>query len=182
MSYFAFEFEGVIQHHNVGTYVYTVVFLDPAIAAQLPFDKHPRLRMRGEISDHPIEAAWQPVRGQYYVMLSKPLLRAAELAVGHRAVMRFSLVDQNAVDIPADVQHIIVNNAQFGAHWLALSAGKQRGFMHWVGEAKTTQTRTKRINILVDGLIENPNIGPMELVGLARQKSTEPKPTETPSR
>lgn len=156
MSFFAHEFETTVQHHEVGKYVYTVVFLPPEIAAQLPFDKHSRLRMRGEINDHPIEAAWQPVRGRYYVMLSKPLLKAAELAVGMRATIRFSLVDQNAVELPADIQHIIENNQKFGAHWIGLSAGKQRGFMHWVGEARTTQTRTKRINILVDGLIKNP--------------------------
>jgi Bacteriocin-protection, YdeI or OmpD-Associated/Domain of unknown function (DUF1905) len=177
MSYFTHEFESVVQHHNVGTYVYTVVFLDPAIAAQLPFDQSPRLRMRGEINDHPIEAAWQPVKRRYYVMLSKPLLKAAELAVGDRATVRFSLVDQNAVDIPSDVQYIIDNNANFGQNWLGLSAGKQRGFMHWIGEAKTTQTRTRRIMLLVNGLIENANIGPMELVRAARQT-----PTETPSR
>jgi Bacteriocin-protection, YdeI or OmpD-Associated/Domain of unknown function (DUF1905) len=177
VSYFTHEFEGVVQRHNVGTYVYTVVFLDPAIAGQLPFDQSPRLRMRGEINDHPIEAALQPVKGRYYVMLSKPLLKAAELAVGSRATVRFSLVDQNAVDVPADVQHIMDNNAVFGKNWLGLSAGKQRGFMHWIGEAKTTQTRSKRIMLLVNGLIENPNIGPMELVKAARQN-----PTETPSR
>lgn len=171
MSYFAFEFDGVVQHHNVGTYIYTVVFLDPAIAAQLPFDQSPRLRMRGEINDHPIEAAWQPVKGRYYVMLSKSLLKAAELGVGSRAIIRFSLVDQNVVEVPADIQYVIQNNSQFGKNWSGLSAGKRRGFMHWVGEAKTTQTRTKRITILVQGLIENPGISPMDLVKLVRQHS-----------
>jgi Bacteriocin-protection, YdeI or OmpD-Associated/Domain of unknown function (DUF1905) len=179
MSYFAHEFEGVVQHHNVGTYVYTVVFLDPAIAAQLPFDQSPRLRMRGEINDHPIEAAWQPVKGRYYVMLSKSLLKAAELAVGDRATVRFSLVDQNAVDVPADIQHIIDNNTKFGENWQNLSAGKQRGFMHWIGEAKTTQTRSKRIAQLIDGLNQNPNIGPMELVRAIKEQKTV---TEKPSR
>jgi Domain of unknown function (DUF1905) len=101
VSYFTHEFEGVVQRHNVGTYVYTVVFLDPAIAGQLPFDQSPRLRMRGEINDHPIEAAWQPVKGRYYVMLSKPLLKAAELAVGSRATVRFSLVSRQTARIYA---------------------------------------------------------------------------------
>lgn len=178
MSYFAFEFEGLVERHTVGKYDYTVVFLPPEISAQLPFDKSSRLRMRGEVNDHPIEAAWQPVRGQYYVMLSKPLLKAAELAVGMRATIRFSLVDQKAVEIPADVQHLINNNAQFGTNWRNLTAGKQRGFMHWVGEAKTTQTRSKRIGQLIERLNKNPNIGPMELVRAIKEQKTA---TETPS-
>jgi Bacteriocin-protection, YdeI or OmpD-Associated/Domain of unknown function (DUF1905) len=156
MSYFAFEFEGLIERHNVGKYDYTVVFLPAEIAAQLPFDISSRLRMRGEINDHPIEAAWQPAKGRYYVMLSKALVKEAELVVGHRANVRFSLVDQ--------IQRLIANNSKFGAIWQNLSAGKQRGFMHWIGEAKTTQTRSKRIGQLIDGLNKSPNIGPMELV------------------
>jgi hypothetical protein len=174
MSFFEFEFEGVVQHHNVGTYVYTVFFLDPAIAAQLPFDKHARLRMRGEINDHPIEAAWQPAKGRYYVMLSKPLMKEAGLAMGCQATVRFSLVDQNAVDVPADIQQIIANNPKFSANWHNLSAGKQRGFMHWVGGAKTIQTRTKRVGLFVEGLTENPNVNPMELVRAAGLKKPSP--------
>jgi hypothetical protein len=177
MSYFAFEFEGLVERREVGKYFYTVVFLPSDIVAQLPFDQSARLRMRGEINDHPIEAAWQPAKGRYYVMLSKALVKEAELETGSRATVRFSVVDQNVVDVPADIQHIIDNNTKFGENWLGLSAGKQRGFMHWIDEAKTTQTRSKRIMLLVNGLIENPTIGPMELVRAARQK-----PTETPSR
>lgn len=170
VSFFDYEFEALVERHAVGKYDYTVVFLDPKIEQQLSIAKGSRLRMRGEVNDHPIEAAWQSAKGRFYAMLSKPLVKEAALEIGSFANVRFSLVDETIVDIPADILQLAANNRQFGLNWENLSHGKKRGFTHWINEAKTVQTRTKRIGILVDGLIEHPSIGPMELVRLARKK------------
>jgi hypothetical protein len=73
VTYYSHAFEGRIEHHDVGTYRYTVVFLPRELALSLPLEEHPRLRVSGEVAEVPFSGAWQPVRGRWYLMLSKPL-------------------------------------------------------------------------------------------------------------
>ncbi|MEL6797536.1 MAG: hypothetical protein AAFO89_12030, partial [Planctomycetota bacterium] len=83
-AYYPFEFEAEVVHHALGTYRYTVVFLHDRLIEHLPLAEHPRLRMSGELRDIPFEGAWQPVRGRWYVMLSKAVLRQGPFEVGDR--------------------------------------------------------------------------------------------------
>jgi hypothetical protein len=73
MFHFPYQFEAMVEPHDLGTYRYTVVFLSDELIAELPFAQHPWLRISGEINDHPMAGAWQPSRGRWYLMLSKPL-------------------------------------------------------------------------------------------------------------
>ncbi|MEM6617278.1 MAG: YdeI/OmpD-associated family protein [Pseudomonadota bacterium] len=150
VSYFPHVFETQIVRHDVGSYAYTVVFLDPDIAPQLPFDQHSRLRMSGEINDIPFEAAWQPVRGRYYAMLSKPVLKAGDLALGDWVEVRFRLEDQEAVDVPADLRHALSADIEARDAFDALTAGKRRGLSIWIDSAKRAPTRAKRISATLD--------------------------------
>jgi hypothetical protein len=145
MSFYPHEFEGVVERHVVGTLRYTVVFLPAEIAASLPFDGSPRLRASGEVNDVPFSAAWQPVRGRWYMMLSKGLLRDAELSVGARAAVRFRVEDPDSVDVPEALADALAANAAAATAWAGLTAGKRRGFAHLVNAAKTAPTQQKRL-------------------------------------
>jgi hypothetical protein len=145
VSFYPHAFEGVVEHHFVGTLRYTVVFLPAELAAALPFDEHPRLRVSGEVNDVPFSAAWQPVRGRWYMMLSKTLLRDAELSVGGRAEVRFRVEDPDSVNVPEALADALAANASAEATWTELSAGKRRGFAHLVSSAKTARTQQKRL-------------------------------------
>ena len=153
MDFYPHQFEGVVEHHFVSTYRYTVVFLPAGLAAELPFDKHPRLRASGEINDVPFSAAWQPVRGRWYMMLSKRLLRDAELSVGDPADVRFRVEDADSVDVPVALADALAANATAGAAWAGLSAGKRRGFAHLVSSAKTAPTQQKRLAEVLQALV-----------------------------
>lgn len=72
MSFFPYAFTGLIEHHDLGTYRYTVLWLPEEVAAELPFSDQSRLRISGELNDHPITGAWQPCRGRRYFMLENP--------------------------------------------------------------------------------------------------------------
>ncbi len=145
MSWFDHAFETRIVHHDVGTYRYTVVFLDPDLAARLPFDRHPRLRFSGEIGEAPFAGAWQPVRGRWYAMLSKGVLKAAGLSVGDLVEVRFRIEDPDHVEVPDALARALARDAAAGAAFAALSAGKRRGLAHMVLSAKTPETERKRV-------------------------------------
>lgn len=152
LDYFSHAFDAVIEHHDLGTYRYTVVFLPDALAAALPLAEHPRLRISGEIDDHAFTGAWQPSRGRWYLMLGKPLLRATALEIGSFAHVRFRVEPQDEVDVPAELQRAVAADAAAQDRWNGLTAGKQRALAFRVASAKTAVTRNRRVIEVVDWL------------------------------
>jgi len=146
VSYFPHAFEGRIVHHDVGTYRYTVVFLPPDLAAALPLDESPRPRFSGEIGEVPFAGAWQPVRGRWYAMLSKAVLRAGGFKVGDEAEVRFRVEDPERVDVPGPFAQALAADPAAAAAFAALSAGKRRGLAHRVAAAKTASTAQRRVD------------------------------------
>jgi len=142
---FPFQFEAMVEPHDLGTYRYTVVFLAEDIVPQLPFDLHPRLRISGEINDHPMAGAWQPSRGRWYLMLSKPLLRATGLEIGMFAEVRFRLEPQDEVEMPASLVRALSQDPVAKARFDTLTPGKQRALSHRVLSAKTAPTEARRV-------------------------------------
>lgn len=57
MNYFPHPFTGPIEHHDLGTYRYTVIWLPEEIASALPFAGQPRLRISAELNDEPCAGA-----------------------------------------------------------------------------------------------------------------------------
>jgi hypothetical protein len=145
MPSYPHEFEAPIVHHDIGTYRYTVVFLPDDLARLLPFDRHPRLRMSGEIGDVPFRGAWQPVRGRWFVMLSKAALREAGLSPGDIASVRFRVEDQAEVELPDLLRRALETDAAACAGWKALTPGKRRGLAHRIASARTAPTASRRL-------------------------------------
>lgn len=147
MAFYPYEFETRIATHDVGSerYVYTVVFLPDALKRALPLDEHPRLRIIGEIEQYPFRASLTPVRGEWYVLLSQALLKAIDKAVGDPAALRFRIDDQDAVDVPDELQAALATNSAMRELWEAKTAGKQRALAYRVQSAKRPETRQRRI-------------------------------------
>ncbi len=145
MTAYPHQFEAAVVHHDIGTYRYTVVFLPDAIARTLPFDRHPRLRMSGEIGEVTFRGAWQPVRGRWFVMLSKEVLRAGGFAVGDSVDVRFRIEDPDAVEVPDLLRRALEADAAARAGWAALTSGKRRGLVHRLVSAKTAPTASRRL-------------------------------------
>lgn len=145
MTYFPFGFTGPIEHHDLGTYRYTVIWLPEEVAAELPLAEHPRMRISGELNEHPVTGAWQPSRGRWYLMLGKPVLRATGLSVDCLAELRFRLEPPDGVDVPALLARALEQDKRASERWEALTAGKRRALAHHVGSAKTGATAVKRV-------------------------------------
>jgi hypothetical protein len=61
-----------------------VVYLDFSLHGELPLDQHARLRIEADVSGSPVNGAWQPAKGRWYLMLPKAPLKAAGLKIGRK--------------------------------------------------------------------------------------------------
>ncbi|MEO0911576.1 MAG: YdeI/OmpD-associated family protein [Pseudomonadota bacterium] len=146
-SAYPFAFDAEITTHDVGSsrYLYTVLWVPDGVAARLPLAEYPRLRVTGEIGEHPFEAALTPVRGRWYILLSKALLKAVGAQVGDSVEVRFEVGDQAAVDVPPTLKAALAEHTAMRALWEAETPGKQRGLAYRVASAKSEATRARRV-------------------------------------
>lgn len=154
MSRFGFEFAGRVASMVLGPWTYSVVYLPAEVAAMLPLDEFPRLRVRGEIGEFAFAGAWQPMGGKWYLKLSKEFLKKAECGVGDWVNVRFDIDDQAAVDLPEGLRVVLEGDAEFRAAWEALTPGKQRSWLLPVAQAKEAQTVAKRVAELRRALVK----------------------------
>ncbi|MEM9161646.1 MAG: YdeI/OmpD-associated family protein [Cyanobacteria bacterium P01_F01_bin.4] len=149
------EFEAQIEYHDFGRMGYTVVYLPESLRAELPFDQYPRLRVDAEVAEYPIDGAFQPGQGKYYLILSKRLLKQAGLALGDTVNVNFRIADQDAVDVPDELRIALQSNQTAQDGWDALTPGKRRGLAHRVSSARTAATRKKRVAEVISTLLQD---------------------------
>jgi len=155
-AFFDHAFEGAIDRFGVGKtrkVWYSVLFLPPEIASDLPFARYPRLRVDGEIADVPVTGAWMPTGdGRRYFIVGPRVFRDASVGVGSVVEMRFRIADQDAVDMPDALAAALLLDADAAKAWAALTPGKQRGLTHSVHGAKTDPTRARRVAEVIASL------------------------------
>lgn len=153
MAYFTHRFEATVSLHPVGTYNYTVVYLDAELHDSLPLKEHPRLRIEADISGVPVKGAWQPSGGRWYLMLPKGPIRQAGIAIGTVVEVAFKVLAQDDVDIPPELSAALQIKPKARKTWSALSAGKQRGLAYMVASAKRPETRQARVQQVIAVLL-----------------------------
>lgn len=147
---YPFAFEAPLRRHGVGkgerVLWYAVLFLPPELAAALPFARHPRLRVEGEVMDVPVAGAWMPTGdGRRYFIVSPAVRKAAQAGPGTLLEMRFRIADQDAVEVPDALRQALSADPAAQAAWDALLPGRRRGLAHSVAAAKTDPTRARRV-------------------------------------
>lgn len=133
---------------------YTVLFLPDHILEVLPLKEHPRLRIEGLIAGVPFQGACQPNGGAWYLILSKALLKDAGKKLGDECEVTFRIADQDAVNVPEDLQAAIDERANLRRIWNALTPGKRRSFAHRVDSAKRPETREHRILEVIEQILD----------------------------
>lgn len=154
MSYYDYAFEAQIEKLPIGNgpkiLWYNVVILPSELVCILPFDTFPKLRVIGEIGDHPIRGAWNPVAdGRKYFILSQKFLDSAGLAIGDIADIRFNIDDQDFVEIPPELEKALVINSALQQKWDLLTSGKKRFYCHQISSAKQQNTRDRRLQDVI---------------------------------
>ncbi len=159
-AWYSHEFDAALERHGVGRgrqIVYTVLFLPPELARQLPLDQHPQLRIEGEIADVPMAGAFISAGdGRRYVMVSPDVQRQAGVGPGDWVTMRFRVADQDAVDVPPALEAALGRDAEAQAAWTGLTSGRRRALAHLVASARTDSTRDRRVAAIVVAITGRP--------------------------
>ncbi|MGF1451826.1 MAG: YdeI/OmpD-associated family protein [Opitutales bacterium] len=151
-TYFTHRFNGRIARHDFGRFAYTVMYLPAEMEPELPFARFPRLRVDAMIDGIPFHDAWQPYSGRRFLILSKAVLRRGRWEFGDPVTVRFCVVDQNAVEVPVELQLALDRSEGARRFREALTPGKRRGLAHRVSSAKTEATRLKRVAEVLESL------------------------------
>jgi Bacteriocin-protection, YdeI or OmpD-Associated len=149
MSYFKYDFSGLIALHGVGksrVITYKVLFMPPHFEGLLPFKTYPRLRIEAEIADVPVRGAWIPVGdGRRYFIVSPTIKANTGFDVGDEVEMRFRIDDQDRVEVPEALQRALERSPGALTQWGQMTAGKKRMFTNHVASAKSLPTEQRRI-------------------------------------
>ncbi len=68
--------------------------------------------------------------------------------------MRFSIDDQDRVDIPDLLQDELNRDEDLRNAWTKLTPGRQRGFAHLIHSAKSHKTRERRLFEVIDRIMD----------------------------
>lgn len=140
-----FTFTGRLERFGTEPILLTGIRLPEEIEARLVWPKGNRLRFKGTVNGHPIEGAWGPAEGSHIAILGQDFRRAAMLTETSLVEVSFEIVDSEIVEIPPDLEAALERD-QFNAFkWDCLTPGTKRGFLHQINQAKTPETRAKRI-------------------------------------
>lgn len=150
MEFYPFEYETEVTIRDFGKYHYVCINLPEELQKALPFDEHPRLRVKGEIAGYDFEGAWQPQKGgPYWLMIPKDIQKASSFEIGDPIRVAFGIADQDAVSVPKELADAL-EEAGLREEWEALTPGKRRGLAYTVEKAKAPATKQKRIDAIFD--------------------------------
>ena len=93
-----------------------------------------------------------PVRGEFYLMVSRRLMKRLGAENGDEIEIRFGLADQDAVRVPVELAEALDAHADLREVWDGWTAGKRRGWAHRVASAKAAETRRRRVEEVLAAL------------------------------
>lgn len=164
MDFYKFSFVTPLEKHSMGVnsrgeLFYNVLFLPDELRGELPLDQYPRLRVDGEMNEMPFEAALQPAKGRWYLLLSQRFMREHNLQLGDSVEVRFNIGDQDYVHMPSELLAALNDNDAANERWQSFTPGKQRGYAAMVSSAKQTKTRQSRALKMIGYILDGKNPG-----------------------
>ena len=148
------QFTAKITKRDFGRMYYTVVFAPKKTERELNLAKHPRLRIKGKVAGVPFSGAFQPNGGEWYLILSKRLLKEAEVTMGDKIGVDFEIADQNEVEVPEDLMAELKRRPELLEAWEKVTPGKRRSLAIQVAKAKRVETREQRILQAIDQVMD----------------------------
>jgi len=130
------------------------IMLIPVLAAELPFDRYPKLRVDAEINGFAHEGAFVPINGGHYMMISKRRRKAIGRNLGDPVTVRFKVADQEAINMPGILRDAFEDAPDARDLWDAMPIGKRRSWCNQIDRAKAPETKQNRIGKLFDLLYD----------------------------
>ncbi|QDT05103.1 hypothetical protein K227x_35010 [Rubripirellula lacrimiformis] len=87
-------------------------------------------------------------------MVSKKLQKLCGVSMGDRVSVSFDIAVQDAITVPMELRYALEANDAAREVWDSWTAGKRRGFCYRVDSAKMVETRERRVEEVIDTLME----------------------------
>ena len=152
MHQYHYQFEASIERVKYGRMFYGGVFLPQAILSTLPKARERGFRLVGEVGGLFSEFGVMAVKTCRYIVLSKGFLAQAKLKTGDFVMCRFSPIDLNFINVPAELKQALQSNHAAGILWNNLTIGKKREYSFRVASGAQETTRLRRAYQIIDQL------------------------------
>lgn len=123
---------------------FLTVWLPAALQREAPFARGEKLRIRGTLNGAPVARAWQVAGGRHFLHVGTDLADAVGITPGAEVTLRFSIVDEDDVALPAELREALRQEPSWRAPWRALTPGQRRGLAYRVDSARGPETRARR--------------------------------------
>lgn len=132
---------------------WTYIEISTRQAQQLNPGTKVSFRVKGRLDQHPIEKqALLPMGDGAFIMpLNAKIRKAIGKSVGDKLAVHLE-VDERKLALSADLLKCLKDDAAAWKHFKTLSPSHQLYFSKWIEEAKTVQTKTKRLVMAVTAL------------------------------
>ena len=119
-------------------------------------------RIRGELDNFEIQkAAIMPMGdGGFILPINGQMRKATGKEAGDTLKVQLEL-DERTITVSADLMKCLKDDARALGYFKSLPKSHQNYFSKWIDSAKTIQTKTKRITLVVMSLGEGKNFGEM---------------------
>ena len=134
---------------------WTYIEISSRQAGKLNPGKKIGYRVKGKLDQHPIQrVALLPMgQGAFIIPLNAKMRKAIGKEKGETLTVSLE-VDARTIPPSSDFMKCLRDDPKASAHFKALPGSHQRYFSKWIEEAKTMQTKTKRITMAVVALAE----------------------------
>lgn len=141
---------------------WTYIEVSARHAAQLKPRTKTSFRVKGKLNNHAIkQVALLPMgEGIFILPVNASMRKGIKKKVGETITVSIE-VDNSAFKLSEDFLACLEDEPAAREHFVKLTPGHQRYFSKWIDEAKTIETKTKRITQSVQGLAMGLDFGAM---------------------
>lgn len=141
---------------------WTYITIPAAIAQQIKPGNKKTFRVKGKLDDYAIKGvALLPAGEGDFMMALNATIRKA-IRKGKGATLQVALTeDEEEIKPPADFIDCLADEPAAGQHFKRLAKSHQNYFTKWITDAKTPQTRDRRIAASVNALAKGWGYGEM---------------------
>ena len=135
---------------------WTYIEIPADVAEELKPNNKKSFRVKGKLDTYSIsKIALLPMGGGSFIMAINATMRKG---IGKRYGAMITVmieVDKEEITLPFDLKECLQDEPKALDFFNTLAKGHQNYFIKWVDSAKTIETRTKRMGMMINGLARN---------------------------
>lgn len=137
-----FQFKAKPEPIQIGL-VQNCIVVPPEIMDQLP--KKGRIRVKGTMQGIPFALAIQSMKnGVRYFSVNRELFKKISSLSDGEISIKFHPVDPDELDIPEELNELLLQDEHAAEIWNNFTTGKKRGLIHYLDSAKSIETKVNR--------------------------------------